>query len=496
MSGAHRTPALASGVSGQPVSQTLLSIIQYLQSVPNPRDALRQNALTFCLALGLPINPEDENLSTPLEALLQQVMGPHFFDSILAPSQSPLMLMHPHQHPIQVASPPPRHGPVGFPGIEDAYAQNMHMPPPPPPPPPLPPPQIGASSPLRFADMTTAGPTMIAAAVGQTPNSPFITTSVPVVSGTAPSSELTPSQLGMTPAGATLQMGLFGPPPPPPSATTDPTSPGFVKYEPTTMVAAAAAGLGLHNHEIRRSPSSSRAPHAPAPPSQQPQQSCRCVRQHTQCCCYRPGTSPTRSPSGGAMACGAAVGVILSTTTTTTAAATGGGGSASTHPGNVVSLRSEWQQQSPPAAPLLNGRQCLQQLEQECALPPTIGGGGSAPGQSHHHDRTMSASSFHIGISPTPVSSPHVLAETTTPPHPSQPAAAPRSLDDEPVPPKAAATSTTTKGTRRQRVPRIVLCFDQLVDALTFEERIDVMKGLTTCGTALSEVYQQIEVSV
>lgn len=72
-------------VSNQPgssPSQALISIIHYLQSVPNPREALRQNTVPFCLALGIPVtHDEGDSLTQALEMVLQQFTGPRFFDA-------------------------------------------------------------------------------------------------------------------------------------------------------------------------------------------------------------------------------------------------------------------------------------------------------------------------------------------------------------------------------------------------------------------------------
>lgn len=59
----------------QASSQSLLAIIQYLQSVSNPREALRQNATQFCIALGIPVTQESDQCCEVLEVLLTRVMG-------------------------------------------------------------------------------------------------------------------------------------------------------------------------------------------------------------------------------------------------------------------------------------------------------------------------------------------------------------------------------------------------------------------------------------
>lgn len=94
-------PALVStDAAGQrSVSQALFSIIHYLQSVPNPREVLRHNAVSFCVALGLPVGLDDESMDRFLETVLHQATGSPVYDTGTAFLNSERQLQHHHNHP-------------------------------------------------------------------------------------------------------------------------------------------------------------------------------------------------------------------------------------------------------------------------------------------------------------------------------------------------------------------------------------------------------------
>lgn len=57
-------------------SPHLVGIAQYLQSVTDPRGALRQNVSQFCALLQIAVDPDSDQGYRILEALFQQILGP------------------------------------------------------------------------------------------------------------------------------------------------------------------------------------------------------------------------------------------------------------------------------------------------------------------------------------------------------------------------------------------------------------------------------------
>lgn len=107
-------------------SQALVSIINYLQTVPNPREALRQNALPFCIALGIPVTHNDsDSLVQALEMVLNQVMGSRFLDATTFLSSADRQRSSAPFSYLHGAPPPPSTGSMVSDHMMYAYAASM-----------------------------------------------------------------------------------------------------------------------------------------------------------------------------------------------------------------------------------------------------------------------------------------------------------------------------------------------------------------------------------